>query len=290
MAAAGAGAGPGATRPSSSHIPGLDGLRAVAVAAVLLFHAGFHWMPGGFLGVDVFFVLSGFLITSLLLREFERSGRISLRSFWARRVRRLFPALLVLLAAVSVYAGLAGADGRRPLSLDGLAALGYFANWRFVFSHQGYFARTGPPSLLQHTWSLSIEEQFYVVWPLVLALLLRRRRPRRAVLAVALTGAVASAVAMALLAPGGDHSRAYYGSDTHAQGLLIGAALAVVLARAPALSARARRAWGLVGGVSLAAMAKRRGSTTAASWSSGSSWPPPWRPSSCIPAAPPPAC
>ena len=154
-------------RGRMQHQPALDGLRGAAVAGVLLFHAG-H-LRGGYLGVDVFFVLSGFLITSLLLAEGARTGTVALGAFWARRARRLLPALLAVLAFVAVYSlVVASAAERTTIRGDGLATLGYFANWRAIFSGTDYWALFRSPSPLEHTWSLAIEEQFYLVWPLLL--------------------------------------------------------------------------------------------------------------------------
>ena len=162
------------------HQPALDGLRGAAVAGVLLFHAG-H-LRGGYLGVDVFFVLSGFLITSLLLAEGARTGTVALGAFWARRARRLLPALLAVLAFVAVYSlVVASAAERTTIRGDGLATLGYVANWRAIFSGTDYWALFRSPSPLEHTWSLAIEEQFYLVWPLLLVAIAAapRRRARR---------------------------------------------------------------------------------------------------------------
>src|SRR3712207_4153443 len=154
-------------------IAALDGLRGLAVAAVLLFHGGVAALPGGFLGVDAFFVLSGFLITALLLGEHARAGRIDLAGFWARRARRLLPALLLMVVTVLVAARwLVPPDELSRLRGDALATAGYLANWRMMDQGGGYFARTAPPSPLQHTWSLAIEEQFYLLWPLLLMPLL----------------------------------------------------------------------------------------------------------------------
>ena len=234
--------------------PALDGLRGVAVVAVLLYHAGVGGATGGFLGVDVFFALSGFLITSLLLAEQATSGRIDLRAFWARRARRLLPALLLVLVAVAVYAAVAARPGELDrIRRDGLAALLYVANWRMVFGGDSYFESFEAPSPLRHAWSLGIEEQWYVVWPLVVALVLATRR--RWLGAVCVVLAVASAVAMAILAAGAaDPSRAYYGTDARAQGLLLGALLAVVLSARPARRARWVDAAGAVGLAVVAAM------------------------------------
>ena len=208
-------------------LPGLDGLRAIAVLAVVAYHADLGWLPGGFLGVDVFFVISGFLITTLLLAERERLGRIRLRAFWMRRARRLLPALFLVLAATLTLAVVLAPDEVARLRGDTLAALGYVTNWYLIVRQQSYFEAMGRPSPLLHLWSLAVEEQFYVVWPLVLAagLLLVRRR---GMLVASLAGAIGSALLMAwLYRPGVDPSRVYYGTDTHATGLLLGAALAL---------------------------------------------------------------
>ncbi len=213
-----------------AHIPAIDGLRAVAVIGVVVFHGGVSWLPGGFLGVDVFFVLSGYLITTLLLRERAETGRIDLRQFWVRRLRRLAPALLLLLAALGVAAPfLVDPVQRASVRGDGLAALGYVANWRFIFTEQSYFA--GTPSPLRHLWSLSVEEQWYLVFPALLALALRSHRRIRLVLAVLVATTIASAAWMAHLASGPvELSRAYYGTDSRAHSLLVGAVLAVAAA------------------------------------------------------------
>jgi peptidoglycan/LPS O-acetylase OafA/YrhL len=253
----------------------LDGLRALAVVAVMLYHAGVSWIPGGLLGVDVFFVLSGFLITSLLLREVRAGGSVDLRAFWARRARRLLPALLLVLIAVSLWAALDKAQDIRSIRLDVTAALGYVANWRFAYSNQGYFASTQTPSPVLHLWSLGVEEQFYLVWPLLVAgfvaaarLVLGHRprgtaAPRRVgdgravVLVISLVGAAASATWLIIGALNGTNSsRLYYGTDTRALALLTGAALAGLapLPRSPAAApagVRATRFWTAAGAVAL---------------------------------------
>src|SRR3954452_6670592 len=213
------------------YIPGLDGLRGIAVIAVLLFHGGVTWATGGFLGVDMFFVLSGFLITSLLLEERWRTGTIGLSHFWSRRARRLLPALLLLLAAMAAYATWVPTD--TPLGAlrrDVLATLAYVSNWHFILDGGSYFARNAPPSPLRHTWSLAIEEQFYVLWPL-LFIAVARGKHRLTKLAVFIgVGIAASIGAMAYLYhPGADSSRVYYGTDTRAHVILIGCGLAVLL-------------------------------------------------------------
>ena len=198
----------------------------------MAFHGGIPWLDGGYLGVDTFFVLSGFLITSLLVNEFNRTRTIRLGAFWARRARRLLPALVLVLLFVAVYAAFVVPAGTYPgLRLDGLSSLFYVANWHFILVGSSYFNQTGLPSPLTHTWSLAIEEQFYLVWPLVVLGLLKWTKSLRVLLVVSVVGAVASAVEMALLfQPGTDTTRLYYGTDTHAQCLLVGAALAVSLA------------------------------------------------------------
>lgn len=237
----------GAT-PPPRRFAGLDGLRAIAVAAVLVYHAEPGLLPGGFLGVDLFFVLSGFLITSLLLHAAADSGRVDLRVFWARRVRRLAPALVLVLAG-TVAATIALAPGELgALRRDVVAALAGLTNWELLAGGESYFEAARRPSLLRHLWSLAVEAQFYLLWPVVLAIAIRRGRLWLA-LGVAALGAVGSAVAMAvLLDPGGDPSRVYFGTDTHATGLLTGAVLAIVssVLPVPDLDGRRRRLAGVV--------------------------------------------
>ena len=226
-----------------SYTPALDGIRAFAVGGVLLYHAGVDWMSGGFLGVDAFFVLSGFLITSLLLGEWAKTGGIALRSFWARRARRLLPALFLVLGGVAVYARVyARPSELSSLRLDAFASLGYVANWRFVFSGQGYFDQFAAPSPLRHMWSLAIEEQFYLVWPVLLLGLLHlfRDRARQLALAVVTLAGLSLVVMLWLYEPGHDPSRVYYGTDTRAQSLLIGAFVAVAAGGIPVLGRRVR--------------------------------------------------
>jgi peptidoglycan/LPS O-acetylase OafA/YrhL len=221
-----------ATRTSApkklGYQPALDGLRAVSVMAVILYHADVSWMPGGFLGVEVFFVVSGFLITSLLLEERASSGMVDLRHFWVRRGRRLLPALYLLLAVVSAATLLVYHDAAGRMGGDVLAALAYVYNWWQIFLDESYFAQAGRPPLLQHLWSLAVEEQFYLIFPplFVLGLVkLGHVRIRWAVLGTAL----ASAAWMAFLYdPGVDTSRVYYGTDTRLSGLLLGSFLAMV--------------------------------------------------------------
>lgn len=226
---------------ASPRLSALDGIRAFAVLGVMLFHFGVSWARGGLLGVDVFFVLSGFLITSLLCREFGRSTTIRLRAFWARRARRLLPALLVLLLGVALYAHVfATSVDVTSLRKDALATLLYVANWRYIASGQGYFAMAQSPSALLHTWTLGIEEQYYLLWPIIAVLTLRRRGPR-GLAVVAGVGAVASAVEMvSLYAAGVSVNRLYYGTDTRAQALLVGSFLAALGALATGTGAARR--------------------------------------------------
>jgi peptidoglycan/LPS O-acetylase OafA/YrhL len=227
--------------------PALDGLRALAVGAVIAYHLGAGWARGGFLGVDAFFVLSGYLITSLLLTEWGRHGGISLPRFWARRARRLLPALFLVLGAIALYAmTLAPTQQLHTLRADGLASLFYFANWHFVVSGQSYFDLFTLPSPMRHLWSLAIEEQFYLVWPLVVLGFLRiGRGSRKPLAAICVAGIGASVAVMALLYDPLDPSRAYYGTDARAHTLLVGAVLALLLSRRraginPAVGSRRR--------------------------------------------------
>ena len=210
------------------HVAAFDGLRGAAVAAVLLNHA--NHLEGGYLGVDLFFVLSGYLITALLLTGWRSEDRVELKRFWGRRARRLAPALIITLVGVGLYATFVSNETELlGVRWDGLATLFEVANWRTIAIHTDYFAQTLRPSPLRHTWSLSIEEQCYLVWPLVVAAVLRWRRSPVAVFVVSSVGAVASAGWMVFLWHRGglaDTSRLYYGTDTRAAAVLIGAAVA----------------------------------------------------------------
>jgi peptidoglycan/LPS O-acetylase OafA/YrhL len=211
------------------HRPGIDGLRAIAVIAVVLYHADISWLPAGFLGVDVFFVISGYLICSLLLAEWQATGNVALGSFWNRRARRLLPALAALLAGVTAAALLFAPDAVTRLRADLLPAMAYVSNWWQIWRGESYFEAFGRAPLLRHLWSLAVEEQFYVLFPLVFVVVMRAgRRYRRVLLAALAIGAgIASSVAMAVWYPAGhDPSRVYYGTDTRAVGLCAGVALA----------------------------------------------------------------
>jgi peptidoglycan/LPS O-acetylase OafA/YrhL len=196
------------------------------VLAVMLYHSDWLRLPGGYLGVEVFFVISGYLITSLLLAQWLDRGRIDLKEFWLRRARRLLPALFVVIASALVFAVLFLPDEVTGLRGDAVAALGYVTNWHLIFSHQSYFEAMGRPSLLRHLWSLAVEEQFYLLFPLLLLILLRTWRWRGAFLVIVIGAAASAAWMAALYQPDVDPSRVYYGTDTRASGLLIGAALA----------------------------------------------------------------
>jgi peptidoglycan/LPS O-acetylase OafA/YrhL len=225
---------PEPVRTGQRYMPGLDGLRALAVLAVIAFHEQLGWAPGGLLGVGVFFTLSGYLITDLLLGQWSAHGRLRLGDFWLRRARRLLPALFVMLAAVTALVTVADRARLAGLRDAVAAAAAYSSNWYLITANQSYFARFAPPAPLDHLWSLAVEEQFYLVWPWLLLLGLCCLRTRRAAsvrwLALpALALAAASAAAMFLLYhPGFDPTRVYEGTDTRAFGLLIGAALAMV--------------------------------------------------------------
>jgi peptidoglycan/LPS O-acetylase OafA/YrhL len=227
-------------------------VRAVAVTLVLVSHGGIPGLEGGFIGVDVFFVLSGFLITSLLLDELDYTGRIDLTGFWRRRAKRLLPALIVMVLAVAIGSRMFASDSVARLRDDAVAAFAWVANWSFVAQKTDYFTQGGTPSPLQHTWSLGVEEQYYFIWPLLLtavaallAAVARRRRRlvmqntvHRAVFAVAAAGAVASAAATIVLVSDSRLDRVYFGTDTRAEALLIGAASsALFVTDWPALTA-----------------------------------------------------
>src|SRR5215210_3121354 len=214
---------------SQRYMPGLDGLRAIAVLAVIAYHLNPASAPGGLLGVGVFFTLSGYLITDLLLGQREATGRLQLGDFWLRRARRLLPALFLMLAVVVAWVTLLDRSLLPGLRGDVLAAVGYVSNWWNIVREASYFARFGPPPPLDHLWSLAVEEQFYLIWPWLLWLGLRYVPGRYALAGLTLAGATLSAVAMALIyQPGVDPTRVYEGTDTRAFGLLIGAALAMV--------------------------------------------------------------
>jgi len=221
------------TAPGLRYAPGLDGVRALAVLAVVVYHIGttsYDLQPlrGGYLGVDLFFVLSGYLITSLLVVEARQSGRISIRKFYERRARRLLPALYTLLLAIGAIGAIWLPQQAAKLRGDLISALSYVTNWWLISERSSYFGNGDRPRLLTHLWSLAVEEQFYVIWPLVLILVVRMRARRASLLsALVLAILVSTLLGLALYDPWLDPSRVYYGTDTRALAPLIGAALAV---------------------------------------------------------------
>ncbi len=226
-------------------MPGIDALRAIAVLAVFFYHTGAGWMPGGFLGVDVFFVISGYLITALLLSEIHERDHISVIAFWLRRARRLLPAVAVMIAVTLVVAALVIPSDIASLRSDALSSLFYVNNWHLIFTHQSYFQEFGQPSLFRHLWSLSVEEQFYLFWPLLFAAGIALFGRRRLLLGV-LAGVFLSTVLMIVLFnPEGSTDRVFYGTDTRAVGLLVGVALAMIWHPSDLRRAASRSGWWL---------------------------------------------
>jgi peptidoglycan/LPS O-acetylase OafA/YrhL len=219
-------------KPGITHIPAIDGLRAVAVIAVMLYHLGFSWIPGGFLGVDLFFVISGYVITRLLLDSIQRSGGLDLRAFYLARARRLLPPLLFMIFGTAIFVGIWAPETTRRLVSDAPFSIFGGMNWWLVFRETDYFEAIGRPPLLQHTWSLAVEAQFYLVWPLVLLLILKwfgkKRIPGAALSIAAISGITLFIVSLSLDAANSSQvSHIYFGTDTHSIGLFLGAALAV---------------------------------------------------------------
>ena len=221
-----------ATPRGIRYIPAIDGLRAVAVIAVMLYHLEFKWIPGGFLGVDLFFVISGYVITRLLLDSIQRSGGLDLRAFYVARIRRLLPPLVFMIITTTIVVGLWAPDTMRRFLGDTPFALFGGMNWWLVFRHTDYFEAIGRPPLLQHTWSLGVEAQFYLVWPLILLLVLKyfgkNKIPGAALLIAAFSGVALLLVSLQVDAANASQvSHVYFGTDTHSIGLFLGAALAV---------------------------------------------------------------
>ncbi|SEF84564.1 Peptidoglycan/LPS O-acetylase OafA/YrhL, contains acyltransferase and SGNH-hydrolase domains [Saccharopolyspora kobensis] len=236
---------------SGAHLPALDGLRGISILGVLLFHTG-H-LSGGFLGVDLFFALSGYLITGLLLREIATTGAVSLVAFWGRRIRRLLPALVVMLTAVAVLVWAVGSpDVVRTTLSDGPWVQLNLLNWHLLAESAGYWDRFGPDRVFEHLWSIAVEEQFYLVWPVLVLVIARRGRVGRRVAVAAASVSAVSLVLMVVLADPADPTRVYTGTDTRAFSLLLGALAATrpvqaVLARAVGRSAGAVMALLLTG-------------------------------------------
>ena len=221
-----------AAKRGIQYIPAIDGLRALAVIAVMFYHLGFSWIPGGFLGVDLFFVISGYVITRMLLDSIAQSGGLDLRGFYLARLRRLLPALLFMLTTTVIAVGIWAPDTIKRLLIDTPFALTGTINWWLVANEQDYFESIGRPPLLQHTWSLAVEAQFYLVWPLILYFILKKFGKKHIPVA-ALSIAAASGIALLLVSVSIDAANAskvshvYFGTDTHSIGLFLGAALAV---------------------------------------------------------------
>jgi peptidoglycan/LPS O-acetylase OafA/YrhL len=214
------------------YIPAIDGLRAVAVVAVMLYHLGFTWIPGGFLGVDLFFVISGYVITRLLLDSIQRSGGLDLRAFYKARIRRLFPPLVFMIFVTIIYISIWAPETMRRFISDSPFALLGGMNWWLVFRQTDYFDTISRPPLLQHTWSLGVEAQFYLIWPLILLLVLRQfgkaKIPGAALIIAAFSGIALLLVSYEVDAANTSQvSHVYFGTDTHSIGLFLGAALAV---------------------------------------------------------------
>jgi peptidoglycan/LPS O-acetylase OafA/YrhL len=214
--------------PRLTYLPGLDGLRGISVTAVILYHAGIFWLPGGFLGVEVFFVISGYLITSLLLTEWKQTGKISFKGFWLRRAKRLLPALFALLGITFVYSAIFYPSQLRSIFEEIIAAFGYFTNWFLIFSEKSYFENAAQPPMFRHLWSLAVEEQFYIFFPLVFVVGMRLFKQKLFPLGLALAALGSAILMLVLYSPSADPSRVYYGTDTRISALLIGCILAYV--------------------------------------------------------------
>ena len=218
------------TKRGIQHIPAIDGLRAIAVTAVIFYHLGFQWIPGGFLGVDLFFVISGYVITRLLLDSIARSGGLDLRGFYKARARRLLPPMVFMIVVTTFYISIWAQDSVKRFLTDTPFALTGGMNWWLVFKEQDYFEAIGRPPLLQHTWSLAVETQFYLIWP-VLLLIILKRFGKKVIPVAALAIAIVSGTALFLVSLQLDSSstvsHVYFGTDTHSIGLFLGAALAV---------------------------------------------------------------
>ena len=219
-----------ATKRGIQHIPAIDGLRAIAVTAVIFYHLEFQWIPGGFLGVDLFFVISGYVITRLLLDSIARSGGLDLRGFYKARARRLLPPMVFMIVVTAFYISIWAQDSVKRFLTDTPFSLTGVMNWWLVFKEQDYFEAIGRPPLLQHTWSLAVESQFYLIWPVLLLVILKRFGKKvipLAALAIALFSGTVLFLVSLRLDESSSVSHIYFGTDTHSIGLFLGAALAV---------------------------------------------------------------
>lgn len=221
-----------ATARGIRYIPAIDGLRGLAVIAVMLYHLGFTWIPGGFLGVDLFFVISGYVITRLILDSIARSGGLDLRAFYKARLRRLFPPLVFMVITTALYIGIWAPETMRRFVSDAPFSLSGTMNWWLVFRDTDYFDSIARPALLQHTWSLGVEAQFYLIWPLILLLILRYlgkgKIPGAALFIATVSGITLFVISFQVdVANASTVSHVYFGTDTHSIGLFLGAALAV---------------------------------------------------------------
>ncbi len=241
---------------ASTYIPAIDGLRAVAVFAVLLYHLGVKWLPGGFLGVDLFFVISGYVITRVILDSIQSANGLDLREFYYGRVRRLYPGLLLLIMVTTVLAATIAPDAIRRIVQDVPYVLTGTNNWHLVAIHQDYFQTVGRAPMLQHTWSLAVEAQFYLIWPITLVAIWKRNgkgRIARVALAIAMiSGAALFAFSLQLdNATAGRISHIYFGSDTHSLGLFLGAALGVSWIPQNLTGAISKRAQDFIDGIGM---------------------------------------
>lgn len=243
------------TRYSRKYVPSIDGLRALAVIAVIAYHLNFSWAKGGFIGVDIFFVLSGYLITNILLTQWEKNQTLQLKQFWLRRFRRLIPAAYVMIVVVVIFSVLFHSEILKNLRGDAIASFFYVSNWWFIFHNVSYFDSFGMPSPLKNLWSLAIEEQFYLIWPVFLLVFLRWVKNPKLLLKIVIGLGLLSAIWMTILyVPGTDPSRVYYGTDTRLFDLLSGCALAFVWPfnrLSPNIPKRSKAALNIVGTISI---------------------------------------
>ncbi|MBC1708953.1 acetyltransferase [Listeria welshimeri] len=243
------------TRYSRKYVPSIDGLRALAVIAVIAYHLNFSWAKGGFIGVDIFFVLSGYLITNILLTQWEKNQTLQLKQFWLRRFRRLIPAAYVMIVVVVIFSVLFHSEILKNLRGDAIASFFYVSNWWFIFHNVSYFDSFGMPSPLKNLWSLAIEEQFYLIWPVFLLVFLRWVKNPKLLLKIVIGLGLLSVIWMTILyVPGTDPSRVYYGTDTRLFDLLSGCALAFVWPfnrLSPNIPKRSKAALNIAGTISI---------------------------------------